>query len=824
MLASLLAMTVTDSYGQRLVLKGIIRDEHSDERIPFASVRWAVAGSGTVSDSAGRFYVPRSDRATDTLIVSYVGYKDFLLPVSREALGSLAGSSPPDIIITLERSQYAADVVVKRTVDKGLLLWRKIVRRRPFNDRYRLRNFSYELYNKLELDLNDVNKDRLRSKRLLRPFKFVFDNVDTLQGVPFLPVYLTETLSDYYYQQRPGRRREEIKGSKTLGIDNPSVTQLLGGMDQNVDFYSNYIPLFSKRFISPISDRGNYYYHYKVVDTQWINSRRFFHLVFTPRRKGESTFEGDCWVHDSSFAIQKMSLRLNKEANINFINELSLIQEFSLINDSTWFLTRDKFVANISPLGRSKLGFIGRKTTTYRNIRIDDPGVSRTLDSNRIEEEIVTRPGARDRPDSFWLSARHESLSPHQQAIYTTMDSLLKMPLFHTYTEWVNFIGTGYYDAGPWEFGPWYNAIYSNELQGFRLRFDLGTNRYFSKKVILHGYLAYGFGDRRVRGEADALWVLHRDPRFTLYGMFRQDLDYGQQYYDEITSDNIFAIALRKSGIPIKFISLEEKKLELFKEWHNGFSVTLTGDDKRYDPLLHLPSKAGFEKYGGDPLNSFETSIRLRWAYLEKFFQNTFYRRSLGAKYPIVSIKYTRGIKGVLNSNYEYNKLSGSISDLTTIQPFGTLYYNVFAGKTYDTLPFTFLDVAPGNELYYYNQYAFSLLNKWQYIHDRYAGVNLEHNVGNGLFRFIPLTRRLKWRQFWTAKALWGGLSKENAAYNMLPGSDFQSLNGKTYLELGTGVDNIFRFFRVDCIWRVLPLPVVGTERFGVFGSFRVAF
>ncbi|HZE84340.1 MAG TPA: carboxypeptidase-like regulatory domain-containing protein, partial [Puia sp.] len=142
--------------------------------------------------------------------------------------------------------------------------------------------------------------------------------------------------------------------------------------------------------------------------------------------------------------------------------------------------------------------------------------------------------------------------------------------------------------------------------------------------------------------------------------------------------------------------------------------------------------------------------------------------------------------------------------------------------------PFPLLDVAPGNELHYYNQYAFSLLNKWEYIHDRYLGVNFEHNFGNGLFRFIPLTRKLKFRQFWTAKALWGSLSDANKSLNHFsdPGSGFHSLDGKTYLELGTGVDNIFRFFRVDMIWRVLPrpLPTVPAERFGVFGSFRLAF
>jgi len=824
--------------GQGRVLKGIIRDAHSEERVPFASMRLLRAGTGRLSDSAGGFTFHFRDLSPDTLVISYVGYRNFKLALSPQLWegrapgstgeGSRMAADTLNVVISLERGQYATEVVVKRTVDRGLMLWRKIVRRKRYNDRYRFDNFSYELYNKLELDINEVDKGQLENKRLLRPFRFIFDNIDTMEGRPFLPIFLTETLSDYYYQRSPVRRREWIKGSKTLGVNNESVSRVLGGMDQNVDFYQNFIPVFDKRFVSPISDKGDFYYHYKVVDTQYVNSRRLFHLVFTPKRKGESTFEGDCWVHDSSFAIQKMNLRLNKEANINFVNELSLIQEFRLIHDSVWFLVKDKFVANISPIGKNKAGLIGRKTTTYKDIVINDSSVTRELDKNKIGEEVIFAPGARTRTDSFWSVSRHDPLNKNEKAIYHMIDTLLKMPLFHTYTNIANLIGTGYYEAGMWELGPWYNMIYSNQLQGLRLRFDLGTNRVFSKKIILHGYLAYGFGDHQLHGEADALYMFKKDPRLTLYGMYRQDLDYGQQYYDEITSDNIFALTVRKSGIPIKFINLEEKKLELFKEWHNGFSATLTGDHKRYDPLLNLPSKNFYAGAGsgGDPLTSFESSIRLRWAYLEKFFENTFYRTSLGSPYPIVSLKYTRGIAGVLRSSYNYDKLSASISDYVKVPPFGSIYYNVFAGKTFGVLPFTFLDVAPGNELHYYNQYAFSLLNKWEYIHDRYLGINFEHNFGNGLFRFIPLTRKLKFRQFWTAKALWGSLSAANAAYNSFPGTAFRSLDGKTYLELGTGVDNIFKFFRIDLIWRVLPrpLPTVSAERFGVFGSIRLAF
>jgi hypothetical protein len=483
-------------------------------------------------------------------------------------------------------------------------------------------------------------------------------------------------------------------------------------------------------------------------------------------------------------------------------------------------------VINLSAFGKNKLGAIGRKTTTYKNIVYNDSSVSRELTKNKILEEVVFTPKARNQPDSFWVDRRHEALSKNEQAVYQMVDTLLKMKVFHTYANVLNFIGTGYLDIGNYTIGPWYNWIYANDLQGLRLRFDLSTNKGFNKDLTLHGYMAYGFGDQRWHGEGDFLYLFKRSPRFSLYGMYRQDLDYGQQFYDEITSDNIFSLAVRKPGVPIKFLNLEEEKLELFKEWLSGFSVTLTGDHKIYDPIRNLPSKDIYSSSNGNPLNSFEMAVKLRFAYLEQFLEGSFYRTSLGSDYPIVDLTYTRGIPGLLGSTQTYSKLNASISDYIKIPPLGSIYYNVFAGKTYGTLPFPFLNVAPGNETFYYDQYSFSLMNKFEYLHDQYLGVNYEHNIGNGLFRFIPLTRKLKFRQFYTIKALWGSLSDANALYNSSPDYTFHSLDGKTYMEIGTGVDNIFKVLRFDFVWRVLPrnMPTVSQERFGIFGSFRLTF
>ena len=177
----------------------------------------------------------------------------------------------------------------------------------------------------------------------------------------------------------------------------------------------------------------------------------------------------------------------------------------------------------------------------------------------------------------------------------------------------------------------------------------------------------------------------------------------------------------------------------------------------------------------------------------------------------------------MLKSSYDYTKISASVSDYFKIPPFGNISFYLYGGKTFGTLPYMLLDIAPGNELYYYNKYAFNMMNRWEVVHDKYAGANIEHNIGNGIFRLFP---KLRFRQFWTAKALWGSVTEGNKVFNFKQGHSFQTLDGRTYLELGTGVDNIFKVFRIDFIWRVLPatLPKTGDKAFGIFGSFRLVF
>jgi hypothetical protein len=805
-------------FAQSKIISGVITDKHSEEPVLFASITFKNTSIGTQTDSSGAFRISVTDWPSDTLEISCVGYQPFYHLIDKSKI-------TVSISIALERGTFSENATLRVKVNKGLLVWKKIVQNKPKNDRFRFANFSYELYNKLELDLKNINFEKFGKFKPLRSIsELINQNIDTAEGIHYLPSYLTETLSDYYFQKNPKKRREIIKAVNTNGIKNESIIKMLGGMDQVVNIYNNFIPVFDKQFISPISDNGDYYYNYRVVDTQLIANQRYFHLVFTPRRKGGETFEGDCWVHVGSFAIQRMNLRLGKEADVNFVEELSMIQEYQLINDSTWFLSKDKFVADISPAGKEKPGFIGRKTTTYRNIIVNNSSVTTELDKNKVMEEIITLPGAADKAKAFWEVERHEPLSKTESGIIKMIDTLTNAPVFQRFTKTMSFIGTGYKDVGNFQIGPWMNWISSNGWEGLRLRFDLGTNKHFDKKIKLHGYLAYGFGDQKLKGMGEIFYLPNKDPRTYLYASYTNDLDWGQNYYGEISQDNVFSLAVRKTGVPIKNIKAREKRFEFFKEVLPWLSNKLIISHKSSLPLRNLIPIDSFRNGGNqNPLTSFEVSIRLRFAYLERFLESHFYRTSLGSVYPIGEVYITRGIAGILKSSYNYTKISASLSDYFKIPPFGNVSWLIYGGKTFGTLPYTMLDIAPGNELYYYNKYAFNMMNRWEFIHDKYAGLNIEHNFGNGIFRLFP---KLRFRQFWTAKALWGSLTAENKALNFKQGHTFQSLDGNTYLELGTGIDNIFRVFRLDFVWRVFPstLKKEGDKTFGIFGSFRVVF
>lgn len=819
----LITVVALSTNAQHKVIRGVLLDKQSDEPLPFASAIFRKSGMGVLTDSAGRFIFSLHNWPEgDTLELSNVGYKPTLIPIPPNQNDTL------NITVYIEVLPPKNETIVKVKYNRALWFWRRIISHKDKNDRRELKNFSYEVYNKLELDLNNVNRDKLEKNLILKPLNFILDYTDTsTEKDPFLPVYLTETISDYYIQRQPLRTREVIKATNARGFTNESWMKQLGATYQNVNVYDNTVPVFDKQFISPVADNGDNFYNFKLLDTQYLGGRRLVHLSFTPKRTGENTFVGDCWVNDTTYAIQKITMRPSKDVNVNFVTGLTLIQEFKLINDTMWFLYKDKFIVDLAPMGQNKLGAKGRKTTTYRNVVIDSDSVLAQLNKSKPSEDIVLLPNTTNLTDSFWSKNRFEPLNQNEQHIYSMLDTLERNKVFNRYKAIADVLTTGTRDIGNFRVGPWYYWISGNAWEGTRVRFDLSTNKHFDQHWFFHVYGAYGFKDQQPKGQVEMKYRFSKTPWSYIGLSYKSDLDNGQVVYDQLSSDNLFTFFFRKDGVVYRYQQIKEKKFEYFTDTYKNFSIKLNATSRDYNPLVNLPGKENFPAKEGDPLNNFETAITLRYAFQEHLLEDNFSRTSLGSERPIIQLKYAHAFPGVLKSNYTYDRLDFTISDDVNLAPYGKLHYNLFAGKVFskDALPYQLLIHQPGNDWHYYSNHSFNLMTRFEYLTDQYAGFSFEHNVGSGLFRYIPITRKIKLRQFWEVKGVVGNLSEANKALNFVDDAPFKSLDGKLYMEVGTGIDNIFKFFRVDFLWRVLPtpLPENKVERFGVFFGFRVS-
>jgi len=817
---------VVGENGKKL-MKGIVRDLNTGEGIPFAQVLIPRTAIGSSTELDGRFEFEYANAPSDSLLISALGYKKNYRIID-------TAQSTIELEIDLSRSDnLLREVVIRPGEDPAIALVKKIIAAKPNNNPDKYENYKYELYNKLELDLVRMSREQFSKIPMMKPFAFIFNNVDSFsEQKPFLPVFLTETLSDYYFQRHPKKTKEFVKASEVKGIENESVTQFLGGMYQQINLYDNFIDVFDKQFVSPINNNAPNYYRYQIKDTQYAYGRRIILVQFAPKRAAENCFVGDFWVADSVYALQRISLDIAADANINLVNRVSLYQEFAPVGDSLWFNVKDKFIADFTvPYGGKKMpGFIGRKTTSYKNILLNDTAVTNLVNDKKLKQDVIIEEGARKKGNEFWNENRHDSLNKNEKAIYAMIDTLNTMPIFNRTKNILSFLAKGTQNFGKFEFGPYWALYNRNPIEGHRLRFSMGTNTKLFKDIYLNGYVAYGTNDQRFKYKVAGLWLLKRHPRHRIYASYTSDLDRSISYYSEAATDNFLSNLVRKRYLPFKLAFVKDARFEHYKEYFNGFSHEVTFLRKEFTPYAPLPSTTIFKNENGQPslniVNS-EIGVKLRFAYKERFLEGDYYRLSIGSKYPIVSVRIALGLKNFLNSGYEYQKLSINISDYVKLPHLGSITYNVFAGKHFGTLPYPLLEVHPGNDFYYYNQYAFSMMNRFEFISDAYAGFMFEHNIGGGVFNYIPLLKKAKLRQFYTVKSAIGSLSEENKALNLNQGFDFKTLQGNPYLEVGTGIDNIFQLFRVDFVWRVAPTPLANEpleKRFGIFGSFRVGF
>ncbi|MEI8204282.1 MAG: DUF5686 family protein [Bacteroidota bacterium] len=813
-LISILAMGTTHAQTTRIY--GKIIDAKTNEPVPFVNVFFKEKNIGTTSSFEGIFAL-ETKNASDTIETSLVGYIPQKIKIKRNTY--------QEINIQLVPSMYALnEVVIQYEENPAEVLLKKVIKNKEKNDIKGLDAYQYEVYNKIQFDANNIT-ERFKNNRLLHPFKFIFNNMDTsiINGKTYLPAMISEAISDVYYRKSPKASIEIIKGSKISGLKDASISQFLGDMYQKVDIYDNYIMLFEKNFVSPAANFGTLFYKYYLTDSTFIDNQWCYKIMFKPRRPQELTFAGEMWIHDTSFAVKEVDMRIMKDVNINFINDIVVKQKYTLTNYGQWMLSKDQLIVDFNLVLNIKntLGLYGTKTASYRDFVFNQPKPDKFYN---VDSKIITEEDAMQRTDDYWKTMRHDTLNKNEKGIYAMVDSVQSTPIYNTYVNVLRILFTGYLHLGNIEIGNYVTMYSFNSNEGSRFRLSVRTSNDFSKKIKYSAYVAYGTRDLTYKYGGGLLYIFNKNPRRTLALNYKFDTEQLGESEMAFRTDNIAASLLRRNPSN-KLTLVREYKSILENEWHIGFMNTLQINHREIFPL----GKTAFEFNQADGINTkknittSEIELDTRFAKKEKFLTGAFNRTSLGTPFPVIEIKYVKGFSKVFNSDYDYHKLQIGIKQWIYVGTFGWSKYIIEAGQIWGKLPYSLLKLHEGNESLSFDEYSFNLMNYYEFVSDRYFSAYFTHHFDGLFLNKIPLMRKLKWREVAYAKGVIGTLSKENKNFSVFPANQLYTLE-QPYYEAGVGIENIFKIIRVDGIWRLSHLDHPHTSKFSIMLTMVISF
>ncbi len=796
-------------------IMGRITNAETGEPIPFVNVFFEGTNIGATSDFEGDFAIETFSPG-DSLTASFVGYVSQSMRITPKIFQQVDFALDPDKILLEE-------VVILPGENPAEVLLRKVIENKDKNNKKEFEAYEFEVYTKVQFDANNIT-EKLQERKLIKPFEFIFDYMDTstLNGKAYLPIFLSETMSSIYYRKQPKERLEIIVASKLSGVENESITQFLGDLNTSVNIYDNYVTIFQKNFISPIANSGLGYYRYYLVDSMYIDNQWCYHMMFKPRRKQELTFSGTFWVHDTTFAIKSVEMEMAGDMNLNFVSAGMVRQEYNLIDGQYWMLTKDYLMGDFNFTKKSRtIGVYGHRTTSSRNFVLNQPREDQFYKS---PVAVVVEEDAMDRDDAYWEIARHDSLTSRENGIYEMIDSIKSIPLFETYMDLGYMLINGYYIWGNFELGPYYKLISFNDIEGTRFRFGGRTSNQFSTKLMLEGHAAYGTKDKRMKYGLGFLYMFDKNPRRALSGSYLFDMVQLGQSQDAFSQENFFSVFFRRNPAN-KLSMLERYQLAYEHEWVQGFSTTFSFAHRKLFPVgdntfvvYPEPDQPTVE----DNIISAEAGLKIRWAHKERYILGEFTRITIGTKYPIFEVNYAYGVPGIFGSEYEYQRLQLQIRQWFNVFSIGWSKYIFETGKIWGTLPYPLLKLQPANETFLFDEFAYNLTNYYEFIHDEYISLYYTHHFDGLFLNHIPLLRKLKWRTVIHGRALLGSLTDANKAYSDFPGDQVES--AKPYYEAGAGIENIFKFIRVDAIWRLSHRDTQPNRNFGVFISAAFSF
>lgn len=837
------AVTFGKTYAQYTIqVEGYVKDSMTNEALPYVTVALRGTTIGTATAENG-YYSIRATSDSATLLVSYIGYETYHMPLKK-------GKNV--VNVNLKPISYElSEVVVRRRKEKytkkenpAVEFVRNVIARRDLHSPKEHDFFSYSTYEQRTFAHDEFDVEKARQNWLYKHIDFIFDYVDStsVRGRTILPLYNEEMIENYYYRKQPRAERKIVQGYKRAGlieiISEDGVGQFIEEAFQDVDIFQDNIPLFLNRFVSPLSSIGPNYYKYYLLDTLELDGERCLDLGFAPFNSESFGFVGHLFVVlDSTYFVKKVELNVPRDINLNFVSEMSINQEYIRTEDSTRILTKND-IAMVFKLTKKMKGSYARRIALYRNHSFGQP-----VDMTVFEEKapVMESEGARRQTEEFWNEVREGNEEIQKTSVEKMMAQLREVPVFYWSEKIINILINGYIQTSEtdskFEFGPANTFISGNALEGLRLRAGGTTTVNLSRQLFLDGYLAYGFKDEKFKGDAILEYSFNKKRNFRkeypfhyIRAEYKYDINQIGQHYLYTNADNMFMLLKRRENNLITY--MQQAELSYYKENYKGLGYSVMFRHLKEWATPDVPFsqiQADGSTTPTDHYTSAQLEFHLRWAPNEKFYQSRNYRYPITLDAPIITLTHTVAHKGILGTDHNYNRTEIGIRKRFWLSPFG--YVDIYgqAGQVWDRVPYPMLLIPNANLSYSIEAETFPLMDPMEFINDRFVSWEMSYYMNGWLFNRLPLIKELQLREVLTFRGWYGDLSdKNNPNVNgeglySFPENTYM-MGDKPYMEFGVGVENIFKLIRLDYIWRLSYRDHKGVPNSGLRVKMKFSF
>lgn len=846
----LLLLILVQAAGAQTIT-GVVVEESTGDTIPFPSVQYKKEKIATSGNAYGRFSIKRLNG--EKLTFSAVGYQELTILIGPNTPSEMKITLKTDtkqlkgVTVKTKRSKYS------RKNNPAVELMKRVIAAKKRTDLANHDYYQFNKYQKITFAINDIKPTELENEKLKKK-KWLINQIETCpyNNKLILPLSVDETVTRDIYRKDPKTEKSIIMGQSSSGVNDLIETgdilnNVLKDVFTDVDLYDDQIRLLQYPFTSPIGKDAISFYRFYIVDTVYVDRDKCFHLQFLPNNQQDFGFRGEIWIlADSTLHVKRCNLTLPKKSDVNFVDNLQIIQEYTRLPEGDWALTTDDMFVEMS------IAKFLTKAIVIRTTRMSDYAFDELPDKLfKGKTKVLHESNAMMRDEAFWDKYRSVELTKSESSMDAFINNLSQQKAFKYIIFGVrafieNFVETGSQNhPSKVDIGPINTMISSNFIDGVRTRISAQTTANLNPHWFLSGYYARGWDSRKNYYKGELTYSFNKKeylprefPKRTLTFTSTYDVCSPSDKFMHTDKDNVFTALKWTKVEKMMFYNRQQLSFEREEEW--GFRTTIslkTEENEACGDLFFKPlSMVGMEDamIGQGKFRTTEARIELRYAPGETFINTKQRRLPVNLDAPVFTLSHTTGIKGFLGGDYDYNFTEASIYKRLWLNSWGKIDILAKGGIQWNKVPFPLLIMPAANLSYIISDETFNLINNMEFLNDRYASLDISWDLNGKIFNRIPLLKKLKWREWLGIKCLWGTLTDKNnptlaanAGDGMLmefPEGSYIMDSKRPYIELIAGIHNIFKIIHIQYVHRLNYNHLPTATKNGVRLMMRLTF